>query len=185
MHAMRQLFTGRIAWSLHGDQLTLRKDGGPTIVYTSRDIRPAQSPFSATVLLDRTTAPANGESLSGYLVVRNETGAPIVITNACNGWFGVGLSRPHVQDFAPGFTDVACASKDLPVGTTRIPIRVSTAYDECAEPGGVPPKPKCVGPNHNVSPPLPPGDYVTTVGFANLSRQPTQGTPVRVSLTAP
>jgi hypothetical protein len=186
MRVVRRVFSGRVAWSVDGSRLTLR-NGGVSIVYTRESEAQPEGPFSVQVVLDRTTAPADGETLNGYLVVTNNTGAPIVVNNACNGWFGVGLSNPQVQDFTPGFTQVACPRAELPVGTTRVPIHVRTAYSACVEPGGSaggnPPVPNCVGPSHTEPPPLPPGDYVVAIRFANVSRVPSRGEPVHVTLT--
>lgn len=186
---IEQVFTGRFEWSLNSNQLTLHKDGEPAVIYTRWRPLGAHRSLNAVVVLDQTTAPANGEPLSGYLFLENNTLQPVVISNVCNGWYGVGLSNSRVQNFYPGFFQAACGSKLLPIGPSQIPIRISTTFAECVQPGGTaggsPPVPKCIGPAHSESPPLPPGRYLTSVGFNELSVKPKQGPPITVTLTKP
>jgi hypothetical protein len=181
---MEQLFTGDIAWSVDGNRLTLSKDGGPTIVYNRWRYLGEPGSSIAEIELDQTTAPANGEPISGTLFVDNETGAPIVISDACNGWHAVGLANDQVH-FDPAWTQVACASDNLPLGVTAIPISVSTTYISCAMRGPEPSMPACVGPAHDHAPPLPPGEYTTKVVFRGLSHDLTLGPSVDVTLTPP
>jgi hypothetical protein len=142
--------------------------------------------FTGRLVLDRLTTPANGEPIGGYLELTNNTGAPIVITNACNGWFGVGLTNAQIQHFAPGFSQVACGGETLPTGTTRRPLQISTGYASCVQPGGsasdYPPIPKCIGPNDTTSPDLPPGRYITSVGFQGFTQNPAIP-PIVITLT--
>jgi hypothetical protein len=141
----------------------------------------------ATVVLNQTTAPAKGAPIEGYLELDNRTGAPITITNACNGWFGIGLTNERIQRYTPGFGQVACASETLPVGTTRKPLQIRTTYAECVEPGGsaggTPSVPSCIGAAHTTPPNLPAGVYVTSIAFQGFAQQPTV-TPVVVTLTS-
>lgn len=181
---MHQLFTGDVAWSVDGNRLTLSKAGGPTIVYHRWRYLGEPGTFIAELELDQTTAPANGEPIPGTLYVDNETGAPIVISDACNGWHAVGLVNDQVT-FNSGWPQVACASGEIPVGTTEIPIQVNTTYNQCQMNPRDPIGPHCVGPEHTEMPPLPPGAYTTRVEFRGLSRDPTLGPSVNVTLTAP
>lgn len=115
------------------------------------------------VVLDRRVTPADGTPIRGYAEVTNASGKPVTIDNACNGWLYVGLTTRHLT-FDPAIAGVGCVSGQLPAGTTRIPITVSTTYQECKQPGGGstgPPPPRCIGRDHNVMPPLPAGRYDT------------------------
>ena len=153
--------------------------GGP-----SKATQQPSASFTARVTLNRTTAAADGEPIRGTLFVDNETGAPIVISDACNGWYAVGLANDDVS-FDPGWGQVGCPSDQLPIGLNTYPISVATTYDSCAMPGGQPPTPACTGPAHDHMPNLPPGDYTIKIEFSGLSRDPTLGPPVTVTLTAP
>ena len=184
LSVMQQMFTGSVAWSIEGDQLTLSKDGGPTVVYTRW--RPLFVPGSlvAAVELDRVTAPANGEPISGLFIVDNGTRAPITISDACNGWYRVGLENDQIR-FVAGWTQMACGSDELPIGFTSFPISVRTTYENCSMRGPEPSMPACIGPSHSQPPPLPPGDYTVSVGFRGLSHDPTLEPPLHLTLTAP
>lgn len=164
----------------------------PTIEYTrlSRThLDNGTRGFTARVDLDHTTAPADGKPINGHLVVINNTGAPITISDACDGWYAVGLSNPHVQRFRVLDGMVACAYGQVPIGTTQLAIQVETTFDECLERGGRsierPAPPKCTGPGNHVVPPLPPGRYEVTVVFQGLGQQPRTPQRAVVTLTKP
>lgn len=145
--------------------------------------------LTARLVLDHTTVPANGAPIHGQLVLTNNTGKPITITDACNGWYEVGLSRDGIQRFTPGFGQVACSSEQLAVGVTRRTVQISTTYEQCAQPGGTtagtPPTPRCIGPNHATQPTLPPGQYITAVGFRGFATKQPSVPAVSVTLTTP
>ncbi|MDT5103486.1 MAG: hypothetical protein QOI25_999 [Mycobacterium sp.] len=127
------------------------------------------------VVLDKTTAPANGQPISGYVEITNDTGYPVTITDPCNGWIGVGLTNGKVTyHLIDGL--VTCPAGRLPVGTSRHRILVATTYDRCAQHGGST-LPRCIGANRDVMPRLPPGTY-TTSALA-------QGLPARIPLPPP
>jgi hypothetical protein len=125
--------------------------------------------ITARVVLDETTAPADGKPIHGYLEVTNASGEPLAIPSACNGVLAVGLTNKQVG-FDPGFTEMSCAAGHLPVGKSRTRIQVATTYDECHQ--GVRADgsrtPRCLGPDHNVMPPLAPGRYVTKAVFTGV-----------------
>lgn len=140
--------------------------------------------ITARLVLRRTVVPAGGGPLRGYVEIVNSTASPVVVPDACNGIVQVYLAAQHSEGgFASGL--VACASKTLPVGTTRLPVVVPTAYRECRQgsasqaPGMVP----CGGRRHNVMPPLPAGTYVANTFFTRTAPQLRAPAGVRISLT--
>lgn len=136
------------------------------------------------VLLDRRVTRADGTSIRGYAEVTNASGKPVTIDNACNGWLYVGLTNRHLT-FDPAIGGVGCKSGQLPVGTTRIPIMVSTTYQQCKQPGGAsigPALPRCIGRDHNVMPRLPAGRYVTKAVAVGLTHATMLSRPITVRI---
>lgn len=146
----------------------------------------AEGRITARVVLDKTTAPAGGQSIHGYLMVNNGTDKPITLPDApCDGWVRVGLTNRRVTFIAPVTTE-ACRAGRLPVGTSRTPITVLTTYGDCHEgPAPDPPTPRCQGSAHNVMPRLPPGRYRVETVFTDPSPRIPEPRPITVTLTAP
>jgi hypothetical protein len=133
------------------------------------------------VVLDKTTAPANGQPISGYVEITNNTGHPVTITNACNGWIRVGLTNAKVTyHLLDGL--VACPASRLPVGTSRQRISVATTYDQCSQHGDSTSMPRCIGAAHSVMPWLPPGTYTTSALIQNLPAGIPLPPPITVTL---
>jgi hypothetical protein len=177
-----RVLSGTVEWKVARSTLTIRHPGVGTLTYTGQLL-------TAQLVLDRTRTPANGQPIDGELILSNNTGKPIVITNACDGWYALGLSNDRIQRFEAAYSLVLCARDQLPVGITRQPITLSTRYQQCAQPGGTtggtPPVRACTGPNHSTPPPLPPGRYTTTLSFRGLSTGPGPVPPTTVTLTQP
>ncbi len=133
-----------------------------------------------TIVLDRTTAPADGTPIHGTVIADNQTGRPITVTGACDGWITVGLANANVT-FRGGFPFVLCRPDQVPIGISRYPLVVPTTYEACTLQGG-PNTPSCA----NVTPgsPLPPGTYTTKAVLDTLAALATPP-PVVVTLTAP
>jgi hypothetical protein len=125
------------------------------------------------LILDRTRATVGGTPLTGQIVVFNNSGHPIQISNACNGWVAVGLTNRHVT-FEPLNGLVGCKAEFLPVGTSHHKISIQTTYSRCLQPGGTSNKPHaappCAGPRHDQLPPLPAGRYQTATTLWGVSK---------------
>jgi hypothetical protein len=137
------------------------------------------------VTLDRTHAPADGTPIQGSAVIENNTGQVIdAPSGLCVGWLAVGLSNAHIH-FKYATPAVICAPFEIPPGVSRYPVTVSTEYSSCSTNGDSadPEVPPCLGPDHNQSPPLPPGTYAAKVfGPPSTIELPL---PTTVTLTAP
>jgi hypothetical protein len=138
-----------------------------------------------SVILDGTTAPAEGDPIHGEVIVDNQTGKVILAPGStCDGWIEVGLSNSQVT-LKGAWSAVGCPALQIPIGISRYPLTVSTRYSSCLEPGGTSsqPTPRCIGPTSMEVPPLPPGIYTTTaLGIpAPIKTAP----PQRVTLAPP
>lgn len=127
--------------------------------------------LTATVVRAGTTVP-------GDLVVTNSSGSTIELRDAhgCTPGLAVGLTNATLPAAdAPGFAAVCgAAAIVLPLGTTMLPIEVTTSYSGCAN-GPTPAGgrgdrfPRCIdgGP-----PPLPAGRYVAVLYGLSLALPP-------------
>lgn len=157
-------------WSSTGDRFSVLVDGGnlsgdpdrPTGDARSAEVRldrarPAQVPIDLE--LDATTVEA-GSTLSGQVVVSNNTGAPIPITY-CGAELALGLENDEV-DPQMGFN--ACLQRGvLAPGVTAFDVEVSASYGSCVAVGPDDPRPEGMAeclPGGAI-PPLPPGEYRT------------------------
>lgn len=146
-----------------------------------------KAPFRLELHLNTTRARANGQPIQGYVTVINQTGHRITISNACNGWLGVGLTTSHIKyDLRSGL--VACASGHLAVGTSRVAVQVETTYAQCRQPGGTPPGdtnyPDCLSSEKQPLPPLPAANYQVKIRTMNLSQHPALPSPIMVTLAS-
>ncbi|MDQ1477547.1 MAG: hypothetical protein QOE62_2776 [Actinomycetota bacterium] len=135
---------------LRADELTfLTKDG-------TEIARFVRAGVTARIELSSTTMTA-GSSISGHVVVENNTGHE-VHTTGCHGLFGVGLHNAQIQQ------DVifpSCAEQiTIPVGESSYPVMVLAAYYSC-DAAGDQGLQRCL-PNGG-APPLPPGIYQATL----------------------
>ncbi len=175
------VWTGRelLAWGGDGSGAALAP-GSPSTRATQKTAPPGQAILQIT--LDHTTVAANGQPISGLVVVDNETGQNILAPDGtCDGWIEVGLANARIPFEAAG-SSVACPALVIPKGISRYALTVQTSYESCAEPGGTvtDSTPSCIGANHDVSPPLPPGSYSTKIeGVPSPIRTPS---PVQVTL---
>jgi hypothetical protein len=127
----------------------------------------AKALVTIRISLDQTHVAA-GTPIKGTAVLTNNGSKTMPVQQcATDGWLAVGLANKAIP-YSPGFALVACPpSVVLLPGPNRFPVKVSTTYGSCLQPGGqsVIFIPKCV-PNTvsaNPLPPLPAGRYVTKV----------------------
>lgn len=105
--------------------------------------------ISARVELPAQTMKA-GSTMTGHVVVENDTGVPVRGTQ-CHGYFEVVLTS---RDVAPGGGFNTCAERiTFPAGESTYPVTIRASYLGC----GGRDEPACL-PN-NEMPPLPTGDY--------------------------
>jgi hypothetical protein len=138
-----------------------------------------------SLVLDATTAPADGARIKGYLRVDNRAGRPIPLAAACNGWVGVGLMSTQVT-FRTMFTLKGCLEPDyLPVGITTHPIQIETRYPSCS-PRSDPDAtfPLCTGVS-GLPPRLPAGEYTTKVVYNGVPHGFPTPPPIHVALVNP
>jgi hypothetical protein len=139
--------------------------------------------LAAHIELPVTTAAA-GTKLEGFLVVSNNTGAPLhVLDRGCAPKWGVAVTNAQYVPNIPFTMECATAPLELPVGETRLPVSIFTTYSGCqqgaASGSGTTVFPTCLpsGP-----PPLPPGDY-TTILVGSIPGLP-DPSPVTITLTS-
>lgn len=119
-----------------------------------------------------------GTAIRGLLVVVNRTGHSITVRSCpADGTFEVGLGDEQIP-FEPVNGAVACTTV-LRRGVTRIPVELSTLYEGC----GVTGQPRCRKGREPV-PPLPAGQYLTSVDLAGMPRA-VEPTPLVVTVLAP
>jgi hypothetical protein len=152
----------------------------------------APQPMAVRIKLS-SRAIAAGATMTGDLVVRNNTGAPIHLLTApppppalpvrCTPKWQVLLGNDEVQP-SPGWL-LNCGTKPLVIATgeNRLPFVLRASYNHC---GGIGPAgpmlPACLAPPA-VAPPLPPGDY-NAMFFADDPVLP-QPAPVPVHVATP
>jgi hypothetical protein len=145
----------------------------------------ASHTFQVRLILPGRSFPANGQPIHAYVLAINHTGRPVVISNACNGWLGAGLTGDHVN-FTLWNGLVGCANRNIAPGTRRIPVSISTRFDQCGQgkQAGTPDFPHCLGPHDDILPKLPPGNYRAVVKTMRTSIPPILSKPQPITLTA-
>lgn len=129
--------------------------------------RAARHPLTVQILLDQTTVPA-GRPISGVATVTNSAAHPLTIADCHGTWLQVGLSNDQMTNTPAWLQCLSVPGTILQPGTTRIPIRVNTTYDQCTPRANsaTAEMPACVhGGDGLAMPPLPPGTYHTTTGI--------------------
>lgn len=158
---------------------------GPRPSSTGGRSTAADHTFQVRLVLPATSFPANGRPIQAYVLAINHTGRPVVIDDACNGWVQVVLTNGQASS---GMMNggVACASKTLKPGTTRVPVTMLTTFTQCQQgkQRGTAGDPHCLGPHDSRMPNLPPGNYRAEVGTQSTSVQPRLSKPQPVTLTA-
>jgi hypothetical protein len=133
--------------------------------------------LSDHLALDETRVIA-GQSVNGALVISNP-GKTLNLTKVCQPQLAVGLNLGNFHQTI-AFASV-CDGAPLLIdhGTTRLPVSVSTTYDQCSQSGpGTPTLPKCLA--DGGIPPLPAGTYMAKVVWDGPVPLPT---PNEVALT--
>lgn len=105
-----------------------------------------------------------GESISGEVIVTNATAHALDIADCNGGWIQVGLTNATVSYDPAWESCLSFPGTTLPVGTTRIPIKLSTTYNACTQDAGsaTADLPACLpSRGDSIMPPLPPGSYTT------------------------
>jgi PASTA domain len=125
--------------------------------------------LSSAIEVDHTTV-ASGGRLHATLVVVNNTGRAIDLSNGCAPKWAIALTKPgHTPDIA--FTEECGAAPwHIPTGTSRFPMTVDATAKFCTT--GSAGVPRCL-PNGGM-PPLAPGRYELQF----VSRGPIPGFPV-------
>jgi hypothetical protein len=144
------------------------------VVQTAPSTGPRSQRLSARVVLPTTTVIA-GSSMSGRLVVDNNTGRALHVGD-CGFPFQVALTNSQIQT---GGAWAACIREfTIPVGRSSYPVPVRATYLGC---GGIH-LPACVKRNGSfASPPLPPGEYDATLLQASKIVPPPPPITVRVT----
>jgi hypothetical protein len=170
------VYTGARTDTLVGKVLHTIRRTSPTEVAT-------RSPLNVRIAFDRIKAKA-GTSIKAEAAFTNTTTEAITVeTCAADGWLDVGLTG-HGIVFAPAHIQIACLpTVQLPPGTTKYPVTVSTSYAGCAQPGESISSqmiPDCLpsGP-----PPLPVGTYRTEVVTTGLPTDMSGPNVLTVTLT--
>jgi hypothetical protein len=154
----------------------------PTTVATARSSTPATKPappppgLSGRIELRSSTLVA-GSTERGVFVIVNNTDAPMALTTggpvACKPGWAVILTNAQLPQEAAFTTSCVPRPLTVPVGETRLPFTLRSAYQTCSETGNAQGvlTPPCVKDANglDVSPPLPPGDYRATF-FSDISR---------------
>ena len=150
----------------------------------ARSVVPVASGVQLMFVLGQTRQSANGIPIVGELILTNDSPVPIVVSNACDGWFFVGLVGPEGSSI-PGEGGVGCRNGLLPKGVTTYPVKFFTTYTSCTSSGPAdPPRtPLCVGPKHESLPNLPPGVYTTALLPVGLTVTLPKPPPITVTLT--
>jgi len=156
-------------WASTGDRFSVHVDGGnlsgdsdmiPNA--TAAEIRLDRArpdPALVDVELDATTVEAGG-TLSGQVVVSNNTGEPIDISY-CGAEFAVVLENDEVDQQL--ISDLCIWQGELVPGVSTFEVEVSAKYGSCVTIGPVEPEPDAMVaclPEGRI-PPLPPGEYAT------------------------
>jgi hypothetical protein len=129
----------------------------------------AGPPVTVRIMLDQAEV-IQGGVISGVAVITNATGKPVRVDGSCGLSVEVYLHNRQASSGGGTLSDAQFCTAPVyrvPRGVSRIPITVKTDYGGCAMTVGGTGSPKCVGPE-NLSPPLPPGAYMTgttTEGF--------------------
>jgi hypothetical protein len=137
----------------------------------------ARSPEAITarlVLPSRTIAA--GSSMSGHLIVENDTGRAIRAWG-CGALFVVALAS---RTYRPSIAWPACIqSFTIPAGRSRYRVTVEASYYQCSQ-GAPQGAIKACGPDGRM-PPLPPGDYQAILFQLHHLVQTPPPVPVRVT----
>ena len=105
-----------------------------------------QAPLSARIVLPVSTMAA-GSSISGKIVVENNTGHALLATG-CKSLFAVALGNDRIS---PDVVWRSCLQTfTIPEGESSYPVIVTASYSTCSPP-------LCT--DGSLSPSLPPGDY--------------------------
>jgi len=118
-------------------------------------------------------------------VVRREGQSPVTRLTGCRPEFEVVLTNGTAQQQPAFRADCSSAPYIINHGTTRLPFRLDTTYSSCLQPNGqsLQPTPRCIGPNSNTEPPLPPGKYKASVVWSETVPVP-KPPPVTVTVVA-
>jgi hypothetical protein len=126
---------------------SIRFNGGPAWSPTASS--GLQTPLWAEIDLPSTTMSA-GTSMSGYVVVHNDTGQELHVSG-CGTPFAVALGNDEIE---PTVAWNSCLQPfTIPSGTSNWPVTVRATFLAC---GGPSPVPAC---QEGHVPPLPPGSY--------------------------
>ena len=137
--------TTRLA--LDGGRLTFFADDGHQIAQYER------AKIRARVELPSQTMEA-GSTMTGHVVVENDTGFPVRATQ-CHGYFAVVLTSPDVV--AEGGFPACAEGITFPVGESTYPVTIPATYLACTSGAPQGSTPACLA--NNGPPPLPAGDY--------------------------
>ncbi len=126
---------------------------------------PSDSSGSTAQLELPTLVVQTGTQLHAFLVVSNNTGAPLhVLDNGCAPKWTVVLTNEAVPPSWAFTAECSLAPLELPVGETRLPVTITATYAFCtsvpSDTVASPPMPLCV---NGRTPPLPAGDYTTVL----------------------
>ena len=146
-------------------------------------------PVTIRIQLDQARVVA-GTPIKGTAVLTNN-GSKALLVHQCatDGWLAVGLANKAIQ-FSPAFAAVACRpTVVLAPGPNRFPVKVSTSYGSCLQPGGqsVIFIPKCVPATVSADPlpPLPAGRYSTKVVTMGLPPNTAISNSVVIAIRSP
>ena len=168
-HSYPMRLTTRVMAILGLVAFTVTAALGPPMAGASTSVKGeiAKAPITIHIKLDQTRVVAGTPIKGTAVLINNGSKAMLVQQCATDGWLAVGLANKQIQ-FSPGFALVACPpSVVLTPGPNRFPVKVSTSYESCLQPGGRSAIfiPKCVPRRVSTDPlpPLPAGRYSTKV----------------------
>ncbi|MEQ1699406.1 MAG: hypothetical protein ABMA25_04810 [Ilumatobacteraceae bacterium] len=131
-----------------------------------------------------------GEALEGWLVIDNNTGSAIDISqNGCAPKWAVRLTNASVPPSAMFTADcrIDPTTSTLPTGTTRLPVTATAVYAGCsggpASASATTFLPACLADSDNRIPPLPAGEYEAVL-VGDLPGIPTPA-PVKITVLEP
>ena len=125
---------------------------------------------------------AGGATMRGYLIVNNSSSSPIESwDNGCSPKFGVYLTSSAVPGSIAFRMDCSTEPLTFPRGETRLPVTVVAGYPTCAQGASNNPQVPVCPPTGMA--PLPPDNYLATLGGSIPGMQ--TPTPVPIHVTSP
>jgi hypothetical protein len=131
--------------------------------------------ITARLVFSKQTVESGG-TLSGELVVDNETGQPVAFGGTCATLWAVTLRSESIPN-APAFYLPCKPTEKFSVGRTTFPFSVQANFNMCGPPG-LPGSPSCS--TDGAPAPLPPGSYQAV--FGTLGDSPIQPGPVPITV---